>query len=56
VREGYGTYYWADGSIYCKGRYVNGKEEDNWTYYTKNGQISHINVYKNGEYVRTINY
>ena len=54
--EGYATIYRADGSIDCKGRYVNGKAEGNWTFYTKNGQINYIEVYKNGEYVRTINY
>jgi hypothetical protein len=39
-RHGYWEHQWLDGSIFCKGYYINGNEVGYWEFYSMSGKLT----------------
>lgn len=49
VETGIETAYYENGTIFYKGKYINGKKEGEWNYYSKDNKLVLTQAYKNGE-------
>ena len=44
-QEGYWEYYYDNGKLESKGKYINGKKEGYWEWYHSNGELYLINYF-----------
>jgi antitoxin component YwqK of YwqJK toxin-antitoxin module len=49
-KEGPWIYYYEDGKVLAKGRFLNNQESGIWNYYYENGKEEQKGEYKNGKY------
>lgn len=52
VKVGEWKHYFSTGAIEKSGRYVNGRKEGEWIYYTQEGKIKYIKYFKDGKEIK----